>query len=385
MSQDELTVASQELVADVKASARERWEIAHDEVRIALEQTLAVAFLGSASSGKDSAIRALFDVDFGEVDPIPGSTDRIRVAPVDLDGRFMVINAPGFGDLRAAVEAEARRALDQLDIAIYVVNSDGGATIDERRDLDAIRALGRPTLVCLNKIDLIREHQREAFIEATLSQLGLRRDEAVVTAFDPLPVLSEEPIGVDAVIQWIHRQLEKDGKSLLFAKHLRSRAAACEAIIRAAARRSAMAGAIPVPGADATAVTAIQVKLITDIAAVFDRRMDRELVLFILGEALAGGSKSFVRWALNAAKTAGWVPGTQAVHVATSALGAGIAAATTYGVGRAAVAWMQKDGNLSGVEIREIFDAEAHAYRSRVVDMDAHTAEPPQVLDGDDL
>ena len=385
MSQDELALAGQELVAEVKASARERWEIAHDEVQSALRQTLAVAFLGSASSGKDSAIAALFGLDFGQVDPIPGSTERIRVAAVDDDARFLVINAPGFGDLRASVEAEARRALDQLDLAVYVVNCEGGATIDERRDLDAIRALGRPTLVCLNKIDLIREHQRDGFVEATLKQLGIARDEAVVTAFDPLPVLSEEPIGVSAVIEWIHRQLDKQGKALLFAKNLRNRAAACEAVIRTAARRSAMAGAIPVPGADATAVTAIQVKLITDIAAVFDRRMDRELVLFILGEALAGGSKSFVRWALNAAKTAGWMPGTQAVQIATSALGAGIAAATTYGVGQAAVAWMQQDGKLSGVQLREIFDAEAHAYRTRVVDTEGATGLAADVVDAYDL
>jgi GTP-binding protein EngB required for normal cell division/uncharacterized protein (DUF697 family) len=379
VTRDELTVAGEELVSEVTAQARERWEIAHDEVQLALRQTLAVAFLGSASSGKDSAIRALFGLDFGQVDPIPGSTDRIRVAAVDAEQRLMVINAPGFGDLRAAVEAEARRALDQLDLAVYVVNCDGGATIDERRDLDAIRDLGRPTLVCLNKIDLIREHQRDAFVTSTLAQLGVEPDDCVVTAFDPLPALSEEPIGVEAVIGWIHRHLEKQGKSLLFAKHLRNRAAACTAIIRAAARRSAVAGAIPVPGADATAVTAIQVKLISDIAAVFSRRMDKELVLFILGEALAGGSKSFVRWALNAAKTAGWVPGTQAVHVATSALGSAIAAATTYGVGQASVAWMQKEGNLSGLEIREIFDAEAHAYRREVA-----PNEPPRMLDAAD-
>ena len=46
-----------------------------------------------------------------------------------------------------------------------------------------------------------------------------------------------------------------------------------------------MAGAIPIPGADATAVTAVQVKLISDLAAVFGRRIDKDLVLFILGEA----------------------------------------------------------------------------------------------------
>jgi GTPase len=355
-----------------------RWELAADEVRSALEQTLSVAFLGSASSGKDSAIRALFGLDFGQVDPIPGSTDRIRVAPIDIDRRVLVINAPGFGDLRDEVEANARRVLDQLDIAIYVVNCDGGATIDERRDLDAIKALGRPTLVCLNKIDLIRPDQRESFVRATLVQLGVSEDQAVVTAFDPLPVLSDSPIGVDKVIGWIHQQLETSGKSLLFAKSLRNKAAACEALIQAAAKRSAMAGALPLPGVDATAVTALQVKLITDIAAIHNRRIDKDLILFIMGEALAGTSKGFVRWAVQAAKSAGWIPGAQVVGVITSALGATVAGATTYGVGKAAVAFMQGGHDMGGEQLRQIFDEQAGEYRDRVAadSLDVIDAEP---------
>lgn len=345
-----------------------RWELAAGEVQSALQQTLCIAFLGSASSGKDSAIRALFGLDFGEVDPIPGSTAQVRVAPVDADRRVLVVNAPGFGDLRADVEAQARHVLDQLDIAVYVVNCDGGATIDEKRDLDSIRALGRPTLVCLNKIDLIRADRREAFVRATLVQLGVAEEQAVVTAFDPLPALAEAPIGVDAVVGWIHKQLEESGKSLLFAKTLRNKAAACEALIQAAAKKSAMAGALPLPGVDATAVTALQVKLITDIAAVHGRRIDKDLVLFILGEALAGSSKGFVRWAVQAAKSAGWIPGGQVVAIATSALGATVAGGTTYGVGKAAVAFMQRDA-MSGEELRAVFDQEAEAWRDRRTDV----------------
>ena len=339
-----------------------RWELAAGEVRSALQQTLSIAFLGSASAGKDSAIRALFGLDFGQIDPIPGSTDRVRVAAVDADRRVLVVNAPGFGDLRAEVERQARQVLEQLDLAIYVVNADGGATIDERRDLDAIRSLGRPTLVCLNKIDLIRADRREAFVRATLVQLGVPEGGAVVTAFDPLPALADAPIGVEKVVAWIHQQLEESGKSLLFAKNLRNKAAACDVLIQAAAKKSAVAGALPLPGVDATAVTALQVKLITDIAAVHERRIDKDLVLFILGEALAGTSKGFVRWAVQAAKSAGWIPGGQVVHIATSALGATVAGGTTFGVGKAAVAFMQR-GAMTGDELREVFDAEASSYR----------------------
>lgn len=330
-----------------------------------LGQQLVVAFLGSASSGKDSAIRALFGIDFGQIDPIPGSTDRVRVAPMDAARNVLVVNAPGFGDLRGSVEDAARGVLDHLDLAVYVVNCDGGATIDERRDLDAIRNLGRPVLVCLNKIDLIRPHQREEFVQTTLVQLGVERADAVVTAFDPLPALADEPIGVDAVIAWIHAKLDEQGKSLLFAKQLRNKAAACEVIIQTAAQRAAMAGAIPIPGADMAAVTAVQVKLITDIASIHDVRLDKDVAMFILAEALAGTSKGFVRWALSALKAGGWVPGGAVAEIAASALGATIAGAATYGVGKAAVSYMGKNKQMSGSELRAVFDAEATRWKER--------------------
>ncbi|NOY28513.1 MAG: DUF697 domain-containing protein [Oligoflexia bacterium] len=330
-----------------------------------LSQQLVVAFLGSASCGKDAAIRAIFGIDFGQIDPIPGSTDRVRVSPMDAARNVLVVNAPGFGDLRQGVESAARGVLDHLDLAVYIVNCDGGASIDERRDLDAIRGLGRPVLVCLNKIDLIRPHQREAFIQTTLVQLGVERVDAVVTAFDPLPALADRPLGVDAVIHWIHQKLEDDGKALLFAKQLRNKAAACEVIIQAAAQRGALAGAIPVPGADMAAVTAVQVKLISDIATIFDVRLDKDIAMFIMAETLAGTGKGFVRWALEALKAGGWVPGGAIAEVAASALGATIAGASTYGVGKAAVAYMGRKQHVSGDELRQVFDAEATQWKER--------------------
>ena len=49
----------------------------------ALDSRLALAVVGPASAGKDAAIRALFGVDFGEIDPVPGSTETLRLAQLD--------------------------------------------------------------------------------------------------------------------------------------------------------------------------------------------------------------------------------------------------------------------------------------------------------------
>ncbi|MCB9743197.1 MAG: DUF697 domain-containing protein [Alphaproteobacteria bacterium] len=326
-----------------------------------LSGRLTLAFLGSASAGKDAAIRALFGVDFGEVDPVPGSTERLRVVALDGEGRFLVINAPGFGDIRAEVDAVARGWLDHLDLVVYVVNAEGGATIDERRDLEAIRrrAGGGPTLVCLNKIDLIRPHQREEFVARTLEQLGVPPTEAVACAFDPHPAIAEEPLNLDKVIAWIDGRLKESGKELLFARQLRDKRAACRPLIARAAKKAALAGAVPVPGADITAVTWIQVRMVQEIAAVHGQALDQDVVLWMIGELLAGGAKGFIRWATQALKAAGWLPGAQAAQAATAALASGIAAGATYGVGEAAIRYVQSERRLSIDELRAVFDAVA--------------------------
>lgn len=346
-----------------------RWELASADISRSLGNELVLAFVGAASSGKDAAIKALFGVDFGQIDPIPGTTDRLRAVRLDMEGHVVLVNAPGFNDVRSEVDAVARRLIEKLDLAIFLVNADGGATADDRRNLDMVRALGRPVLVCVNKVDLIREHQRDELVRTTLIQLGVSPSDAIATAFDPLPMLSDKPIGAAQTIDWIMDMLAKEGKSLLFAKHLRQKAAACEAIIRSYARKSAVAGAIPIVGADMIAVTALQVKLVGDIAAVYDARIDKDVALFIAGEALAGAGKGFIRWAIAALKTAGFVPGGQVGEIAASALGAMVAGAATYGVGRAAISYMenlQKGASTTAEELREVFDTSALAWRDQV-------------------
>lgn len=349
----------------VPAADDPRWSELEDGLREALDKRLTLAFLGSASSGKDSAIKALFGVDFGEISPIPGSTDRLRVVSLDGEDRFLLVNAPGFGDIRPEVDALARKAMESLDLVIYLVNCEGGATAQERGDLDAIRRRGAgkwPTLVCLNKIDLIRPNQREDFVARTLSQLGLQPGEAVLCAFDPLPALSREPIGLDELVGRIDTLLRERGKELAFAKILRDRRLACQPLIARAARRAAIAGAVPLPGADITAITWVQVDLVERIAAVHGQRLDREVVFWLVGELLASGSKGFIQWAIQALKTAGWLPGAQVAQAATSALAGAVAMATTHAMGEVAIRFVQSEQRLTVSELRAVFDAVAFRY-----------------------
>ena len=80
------------------------------------------------------------------------------------------------------------------------------------------------------------------------------------------------------------------------------------------------------------------------------------MVTWLLSELLAGGTKGFIRWAVRAMKTAGWIPGGQVTHLATSALGGALAAASTRGVGHATIRLMESGLHSNLDELRGIFD-----------------------------
>ena len=92
---------------------------------------------------------------------------------------------------------------------------------------------------------------------------------------------------------------------------------------------------------------------------------DKEVALFIIGELLSGGMRSFVRWGAEALKAAGWIPGAQIAEAAILAVGAVVAGATTFGVGKAAIQYFQSGRSLDSGALRMVFDAAAWDYKRR--------------------
>jgi hypothetical protein len=67
-------------------------------------------------------------------------------------------------------------------------------------------------LVVVNKIDTLRERDRERFLADVATKLGVSPETVVGVAFDPLPQLSPRPIGVERVTGWLADQLRARGK-----------------------------------------------------------------------------------------------------------------------------------------------------------------------------
>ena len=181
-------------------------------LRQAVLHRLTIGVVGSPSSGKDAAIRAIFGIDSGNVNPIAGSTTEVEISRFRDATALYVVNTPGLGDVVESVTEEAKQVLDHIDIYLYIVNAQGGVQAREREDWDHCRASGRPALVVVNKIDTLRDRDRERYLEDARAKLSAPEEDFLAAAFDPLPQLSPEPIGLDAVRGWIHERLVVIGK-----------------------------------------------------------------------------------------------------------------------------------------------------------------------------
>ena len=190
-----------------------------DKVNEQLDKDLVIAFLGTASSGKTTGIKTLFDVDFGDISPIPGSTMEVKVEKINEN--VYLVDAPGFGDIQEKISQKAKELCEKVDIFIYVLNAEGGYKIQEKEDYQNILKYNREVLLVLNKIDLLRPHQKEGFIEDQRKKMGVEPENFVEVAFDPLS--SSSPINADKVQNWIQNTLEQKGKDLLFAKVARQK------------------------------------------------------------------------------------------------------------------------------------------------------------------
>ena len=175
-----------------------------------------VSFYGPASAGKSSGVKILFGINPDSCHPIPGTTKDVYVW--SLPKGLSVADTPGLQDTNEVLVGRAKEFIDNTDIFIYVVNSNGGITYKVKADLELLRAVGRPLLVVLNKIDTIRKSERDEFVKHQFRIADITEDSFFPVAFDPLPQISRKPINIEPVQEWINRTLREKRQSLLAKK-----------------------------------------------------------------------------------------------------------------------------------------------------------------------
>jgi GTP-binding protein Era len=328
---------------------------AWDSAKKQLDKNLTIAFLGTAASGKTSGIKALFGINMGDIGPIPGSTRNVKV--VEISKNIYLADAPGFGDIRKEVSQKAKDICDAVDIFIYVINCEGGFKVQEKEDYQKILSFKRKVLVLFNKVDLLRPNDKEMFLEDQRKKMGVDPKDFIPVAFDPHPLIASEPINLEAVQDWLAKTLESEGKDILLAKIARDKDRFCDRLIIATSVTAAGIGALPIPGTDYAALTAIQSAMIVKIALIYGHEISREKGIALIGQVMTGQiGKQIFRAGLTALKAVGWFPGATVLEYAATVLASVVASSLTYGLGHAAKAYYRSGMEIPLIDVQNIFN-----------------------------
>ncbi|MBN3066189.1 50S ribosome-binding GTPase [Pectobacterium aquaticum] len=172
---------------------------------------LTISVVGDGSVGKDALFKSVFGVDTGNISPIAGSTSDTKVYDLGHTGTIKLINFPGFHDIRSEVNDLVNDNIKHTDLFLLVVDVSRGVSGHDVKTLKSLEAEGKPVLICLNKVDMLRPNDKANMIQVAKERL--QNPCVIETAFDPDPRLSQDgPVGARDVFDWVVGQLEELGK-----------------------------------------------------------------------------------------------------------------------------------------------------------------------------
>jgi uncharacterized protein len=331
-----LATAQQQVVQIQDEVARQALLQESQQIAENLERgAIRVIVFGTGSVGKTSLIAAMAgqvggkfgvaltstvtDEVAGKVGAAMGTTDRPVEYPVDLQGlnrQILLVDTPGILEAGLAGTDRGRIALEEAAAAamvVFVVDND--LRQSEMEPLQAIAAVGKQSLLVLNKADLFTVADRDLVLNQLRSRVtGLIAPENVVAiSASPRPLTLEDgkshqpPTNINPFLDRFAQILFASGEAMVAANILqRSQqlSSAAKLLIEAERKKQALqivakyqwmsAGAIainPLPVVDLIATAAINSQMIMDIGKVYGCQLDKsnakELALS-LGKTVGG-------------------------------------------------------------------------------------------------
>ena len=328
LSPREMSAAQQQQeVADNLAAGREYSESVSPELRAEIaasiaeleakhkSQKLEIVAFGTISSGKSSLLNALAGRPVFRTNVVGGTTATRSEIPWPAGDRVVLVDTPGLAEVRGEVRAsESAAAAKYADLMLFVV--DGPLKAYESDLLEALAAMEKRIVVCLNKEDWYDADQRDELLRQIGEQVEPAVSVADVVAVRSRPakrrrvrVLSdgeeqEEEVPIEPDIGPLARRMmsivQRDGRELLLANLLlQSRGLVDEAKQRVLAALDARADEVihkymwaaggatainPFPLLDLAGGSAITVKMVLDLAVVYQQKVDVDTVVTLLGQ-----------------------------------------------------------------------------------------------------
>lgn len=295
-----------------------------------------VAIVGPANAGKSTLYNQFIHEKSQQarVSPLPGTTRVNQSAEAEL---FCLVDTPGadaVGDVGEEEKTEALRAAREGDFLIILFDAIQGIKKSEKEIYAELVALGKPYIVALNKIDLVKAEQT-ALQKLVAEHLGLDVEQVVLISAATGKGLEQLVVAVAAaeprIVAALGRALPEYRWKLAWRN------------IISAASISAAIALVPLPVVDFAPLVVNQSTMVLGIARVYDYKLNleraRELVV-TFGLGFLG------RVIFQEISKLGGVPGW--------VLSAAIASSTTVVMGYAAAQWFEKGRKLTPAELNRL-------------------------------
>ncbi|MEM1250796.1 MAG: DUF697 domain-containing protein [Cyanobacteria bacterium P01_H01_bin.21] len=178
------------------------------------QQRLHLVIVGSGSVGKTSLTNALMGEMAGDTAVTTGTTTQqqtYRVAIPDINGEIILSDSPGLLDAGASDQA-SRELATQADLLLYVVDNDLHRA--QYEILMQLLAVGKRTLLVLNKIDRYTDDEVQLLVDRLRQRVGQRMEGNDVVAIASHP--NDEPTPyIQPLVDRIIAVLRAEGRDLI--------------------------------------------------------------------------------------------------------------------------------------------------------------------------
>ena len=304
------------------------WEQAQEEVLEGLGNTIVI--VGQPNTGKSTLFNQLKGQQISAVSPQAGTTKAL----IRTDfGPFTLVDTPGH--LPDVTEA----GIQQASLVVFMVDGEKGLRPEDRNLLMTIKELEKPTVVVVNKIDMLKTPQAgDDMANDVAMRLG-------VSGVIPISARTGTNVAEELVPAMIGASPEA---ALVIGRELPEyRRQAAQRIIRNAMLVSLAAGLEPIPLVDIPILLGTQVRLVLRLAALYGEPIDsadalkhaRELVVTMI----SGLGLRFL--AEQAAK---------AVPFGGDIVAGAIAGAATWSIGEVALEYYESGKRLNAGRLRAL-------------------------------
>jgi small GTP-binding protein len=311
-------------------------KLATSQLKMAFGTKHRVVIVGPTNVGKSTLYNQLVrrKEDRADVSPLPGTTRQNQLADAGL---FAVIDTPGadaVGEIGETEQEQALSAAASADFLIIMFDAIQGIKRTELELYDHLVALGKPFVVVMNKVDLVRR-DRQKVLDGAAAALHLETDQII-------PIVAKTGENLDDVLVAI-ALTEPEIVAALGQAMPQYRWQLAWRTVVSAASASAVIALTPLPVLDFIPLVAVQSTMVLGIARIYNYKITleraRELVA-AFGLGLLG--RTLFQQLSKLGGLPGWL------------LSAAIAASTTVVMGYAASIWFETGERVSNDTLKRM-------------------------------